>query len=314
MHAQKAISDLFSFGSVDLTAPLEHTFEFQNDRSEALEIKNVQLTPPLTVTQMTARVGPGSLGRVTVRMERPREKGDFKGFVTVNFKNQNLKPLYFWVVGKFEATIDFEPFAAFFVSTQRGEAKTRSIVITSHEPEPLNILEVKHDSSRFSTHLETLESGRRYRLTLTVKPDSPAGRETKYITLLTSSQKHPLLKVQANTAVHERVYTFPEAINFKTIPVATLKGRPQLIQNLSQLLMVYQHGGTSFKISARSDVPFLRLTLQQAQLKDRYGIQIEIIPEKLTTGEVQGSIIVTTNDPEFPQIIVPTSATVQGSW
>jgi len=312
--AQKAASDLFNFGPIDRNAPLEHTFEFQNDRPEPLEIKNVQLTPPLTVTRMTSRVEPRSNGSVTVRMETPRESGKFKGFVAINFKNENAKTLYFWVVGRLTAAIDFEPFPAFFVSTQRGEEKTASIEITSHESEPLEILEVKNTSSRFTTRLETLEPGRRYRLSLTVKPDAPAGRETEFITLATSSREHPHLKVQANTAIHERVYTFPEAIGFKTIAVATLKARPQSVQNLSQSLMVYQKGGTDFKISARSDVPFLRLTSQQAQLKDRFGIQIDIIPEKLTAGEVKGAIVIATNDPQFPQITVPVTAVVQGSW
>ncbi|MBZ5514413.1 MAG: DUF1573 domain-containing protein [Acidobacteriia bacterium] len=312
--AQKTVSDLHNFGTIELKAPMEHTFDFRNDRPEALEIKNVQLTPPLTVTRMTSRVEPGARGSVTIRLETPRERGDFKGFVAITFKNADAKQLYFWVVGRLEAPIDFEPFAAFFVSTQRGETKTKSLVITSHEAEPLTILEIKHDTSRFTTRLETLEPGRRYRLSLTVKADAPAGRATEYITLVTSSQKHPLLKVQANTAVHERVYTFPEAIGFKTIPVASLKAQPHLVQNLSQLLMVYQKGGKDFKISARSDVPFLRLTSEQADLKDRYGIKIEIVPERLTAGEIKGSIIIATNDPQFPQITVPVTATVQGSW
>jgi len=312
--AQQTASDLFNFGSIDVNAPVEHTFDFQNNLSETLEIRNVQLTPPLTVTRMTSKVEPGRSGSVAVRLQGPREKGDFKGYVSINFKNQGAKTLYFWVVGHLVATIDFEPFAAFFVSTLRGEEKTRSIKIISDEPEPLKILEVKHNSSRFTTQLETLEPGRRYRLSLTVRPDAPAGRETEYITLVTSSRQHPLLKVQANTAVHERVYTFPEAISFKTIPVASLKGRPQLVQNLSQSLMVYQKGGTAFKISVRSDVPFLRLTSQQAQLKDRFGIQIDIIPEKLTAGEVKGSIIIATNDPQFPQVTVPVTGFVEGSW
>jgi hypothetical protein len=312
--AQKAVSDLHDFGRIGLKAPMEHTFNFQNDRSELLEIKNVQLTPPLTVTRMTSRVEPGSSGSVTVRWNTPREKGDFKGSVILNFKNSGVKSLYFWVVGRVTAPIDFEPFAAFFLATQRGEAKKRSIQITCYEAEPLKILEVQHGSSRFTTQLETLEPGHRYRLSLTVKPDAPAGRETEVIKLLTSSREHPLLKVQANIKVNERVYTFPDVIGFKTIPVAALKARPEMVAALSQSLMVYQIGGTGFQITAQTDVPFLRLTPHQAHLKDRFGVQIDIVPEKLTAGEVNGSIIIATNDPEFPQITVPVTAIVQGSW
>ena len=78
--------------------------------------------------------------------------------------------------------------------------------------------------------------------------------------------------------------------------------------------MVYQKGGTDFKISASSDVPFLRLTPQQAQLKDRFGIQIDIVPEKLKAGEFNGTISIATNDPEFPLLVVPVECSVDKDW
>ena len=100
---QTALSNLYDFGSIGLEAPVEHTFDFQNDRSELLEIAKVQLSPPLIVTRMTSRVKPGENGSVAVRLETPREKGDFKGLVAVNFKNPGLKPLFFWVVVRLAA-------------------------------------------------------------------------------------------------------------------------------------------------------------------------------------------------------------------
>ena len=51
--AQTAVSNLHNFGRIGIEAPMEHTFQFQNDGSEILEIKNVQMNPPLIVTKMT---------------------------------------------------------------------------------------------------------------------------------------------------------------------------------------------------------------------------------------------------------------------
>ncbi len=75
--------------------------------------------------------------------------------------------------------------------------------------------------------------------------------------------------------------------------------------------MVYQKDGTDFKISTSSDIPYLRLTPRQAQLKDRFGIEIDVIPEKLKPGEVSGSIVILTNDATVPRIVVPVKADVQ---
>jgi len=39
-----------------------------------------------------------------------------------------------------------------------------------------------------------------------------------------------------------------------------------------------------------------------------------LAPEGLKFGAVSGSIVITTNDPEFPQLTVPVKAMVEGSW
>ncbi len=312
--AQKAVSNVHDFGVILLSAKMEYTFEFHNDRSEILEIRDVQLTPPLVVTRMPSRVQPGADGRITVNLREPRRKGEFKGSVVVNFANPSAAPLTFWATGRLVPPVDFDPFPAFFVSTQRGVKKTASLDIVNHEIEPLQIPNVIHDSSRFTTELETLQRGRRYRLSLVLNADAPAGQENKIITLQTSSRDHPTLQVKANVKVNERVYTFPTEIGLE-VNTILLKVRPDLVASLSQELTVYQTGGTDFQIfSAQTDVPFLRLTPYQAQLKDRFGIKVDIIPEKLKAGEIKGSIIIVTNDAEFPQLNVPVTAVVEGGW
>ena len=312
---ESSLSNLYDFGTIDIDAPMEHTFQFQNKGAEVLEVENVKLTPPLIVTKMAARVEPGSTGSVTVRLQQPRKAGEFLGSVAVNFKNEASKPLVFWAKGVLVRPIEFDPFPAFFVSTQRGEEKTVSLDITNHQKEPLTILSVLHNSTRYTTKLETLEEGRRFRLSLTLKGDGPAGRQTDVITIKTSDPEHPFLEVKANTNINERVYTFPPEIDFETISVASLKGNPKMADSFSLELTVYQKGGTDFQIlSVQSDVPFLQLTPFQAQLKDRYGIRVSIIPEKLKAGAINGSVSITTNDPEFPQLTVPVKAMVEGSW
>lgn len=312
--AQTTASNSYNFGRVGLKAPVEHTFEFQNERPEALEVRNVQMTAPLTVTKMTSRVEPGSTGAVSIRLDEPRVKGEFRGQVAVNFKNEGVPPLMFSTAGELVPPIEFAPFAAFFVSTQRGTPTTGSIEITSNEAEPLEILNVVHSSSRFTTNVETLEKGRRFRLSLTVKAEAPAGRETETIELVTSSREHPFLKVQANTNVNERVYVFPTSINFDAISVLGLKSGSQAVRDYFQELMVYQVGGKDFQVSASTDVPFLRLTPHQADLKDRFGISVEVVPEALKGGDVNGSITITTNDSDFPSLTIPVKAMVEGSW
>jgi hypothetical protein len=78
--------------------------------------------------------------------------------------------------------------------------------------------------------------------------------------------------------------------------------------------MVYQEGGKDFRVIAETDVLFLRLSTFQADLKDRYEIRLTIVPEKLKSGPVNGSIVILSNDQEFSRMTIPVKAVIEGSW
>ncbi len=306
--------ETFDFGTIGIEEEWQHTFQFVNNRSAALEIKDVNLTPPLVVTKMPVRVLPGQRGSITVRMETPRDKGDFRGAVVVNFKGEASEPMVFWVVGKIARPIEFDPMPIFFVSTQRGQEKTAAMEIINHEAAPLEILRVESNSPRFTVQTETLEPGRRYRLSLTMDGSGPAGRMTDTITLVTSSRARPFLDVRANTNLNERVHAFPDTIDLGIISTASLKAGSQTPEALSASFMVYQEGGKDFRITAETDAPFLQLSTFQANLKDRYEVRLTLVPEKLKSGTVNGSIVILSNDQEFPRLTIPFKVVVEGSW
>ena len=305
---------VFEFGKVGENQPVEHTFSFVNSGPEPLEILNVQMTPPLVVTKWTPQIAPGKTGSVTVRLGTPREQGAFRGGLVVNFKNKAAATRRFAVRGTVVAPIEFVPLRGFFVAAQRGEPKEASIEIIINESEPLQVVRVESPSAQFTTELETITEGKHFRLTLKMNPYATPGRTNETITLVTSSDDHPFIEIQANTWIKERVYSFPDTLDLGQIVTSELKVKPELASFLSETLMVYQVGGKDFQAQVSTNVPFLELVSARSPYKDRYQIEVKVIPEKLKAGEVNGFIYVATNDPERPQMAVPVKAVVQGSW
>jgi hypothetical protein len=66
--------------------------------------------------------------------------------------------------------------------------------------------------------------------------------------------------------------------------------------------MVYQEGGKDFRVVAQTDLPFLQLSTFQADLEDRYEIRLTLLPENLKSGAVIGTIVILSNDQEFPRV------------
>jgi hypothetical protein len=97
----------------------------------------------------------------------------------------------------------------------------------NHESEPLRIEKIEHPAERFTTQLEALKPGQRYRLTLALKADGPRGRAADTILIRTSSKRMPMIKVGANTYLYDRVHAFPDVVNLGTLRAAEL-GRPAI--------------------------------------------------------------------------------------
>jgi hypothetical protein len=82
----------------------------------------------------------------------------------------------FALTGEILTPLSVEPRSVVFLVANRGEELSKAIDLVNHEESPLAITEVRHPSDRFSTKIETLEDGRRYRLHIAINPNGPGGK------------------------------------------------------------------------------------------------------------------------------------------
>jgi Protein of unknown function (DUF1573) len=300
----------FHFGHAVSGAVVEHEFVVQNEGSAPLQIHDVRMTAPLQVTRMPAQVAPGAQAVLRFKLDTSNLKGPFEGQILVSLNDPALPQARLAFAGQVISTITLSPMAAFFVAARRGESKQASIEIINHEAEPLGIEQVEHSSERFTTQLETLEEGRRYRLTLMLNPDGPGGQSTETILVKTSSKTAPVLSIAANSYLHERVYTFPDVVDLSALRLGDMHMNPDRLRAVSQTLMVYQWGGSDFQVNFRTDLPVLDLKAERGPKGDRYQTTITLIRDKVQIGPIKGSIFIQTNDPQFPRITVPVSGLI----
>jgi hypothetical protein len=301
----------FQFERALSGAVIEHDFAVKNEGSSPLRIANVALSSPLVVISMPASIPPGAETTLRVRLDTSGLRGRFPGRIKVFLNDASLPEADLSFEGQIVPLIEVSPAPAFFVGARRGEARQASIEVINHEPEPLQINEVSHMRDRFLTKLETLDEGRRYRLTLLLNPDGPAGRHSESIVLKTSSRQEPTITVAANTYLRERVYTFPESVDLGTVRLTDVDRDPNLLERLAQTLMVYQFGGSDFSISVRSDLPELDLSSERGPQGDRFQNTVRLKRDALRPGEIRGSIVIDTNDAQFPSVVVPVVGSVQ---
>jgi len=300
----------FDFGRAMHGSEVEHDFWLKNEGSKVLKIVKASMTAPLRVTRMPRELAPGGEDLIHFRLDTAALSGPFKGQITVFLNDPDLPEADLSFEGVVIPPVEVAPLPAFFVSGLRGKEASASLEIINHEAEPLRIGKIEHASERFTTNLETLRPGERYRLTLILKPDGPGGRKTEPITVATSSGVQPTLEISANTYLHERIYVFPDSVDLGAIPISQIRKNPALLGTLAQTLMVYQEEGSDFRAALRTDLPMLNLKWERGPKGDRYQATISLDPDKVNVGFYDGLLIIDTNDPASPRLTVAISGRI----
>lgn len=300
-------------GPIDLgrivgDSTVDHVVPVRNAGDQPVRIRDVQLTPPLTVTRMKAVVPPGETSGIAIRLGTPRPPGPFQGTVTVNFDGGD-PPLELVVSAVIAPAIELRPGADLTVVTDRGTPASDSLEIVSHLEQPIRIEGAEQSTERWSTSLEELEKGRRWRLALHMSGDGPAGKRAGTLALRTDDPRHPTIPVRVRTSLRERVYTFPDRVEFGRLAAGSVDANKAALYETS--VMVYQTGGKDFQVKVSTDVPFLVVRPEKSrQFGDRWQIFLSIAPDRLAAGQRGGRLVIETNDDEFPRVEVPVDADV----
>jgi hypothetical protein len=301
----------YHFEITGISEPVEHVFTFKNNTKDTLQPAQIQVTPPLVVPNISARVLPGQEGMLRFRLGEPRPLGEYEGLIEVDFKNPAVSNITFEVTGHITPLIEVKPLPAFFIATQRGQAKEASVELINHGKEPLQIEGIDSPSRRFTLHLATNEPGQRYTLSLKLNGEGKAGHMAEPITLHRSNSRQPAFQITANTLIFERVHTFPEEVDFGIIDAERARADQLRGRMPTQVLMVYQEGGTNFQVTAKTDLPFAQIDTQPAKSGKQVQVEIRLKPEHLNPGEFEGHVQLLSNDPEFSELEIPIKGEVR---
>ena len=294
---------VFDFGEVVRGRRVEHEFTIGNAGSAPLMIHKAAMTPPLRIERMPAQVPPGGSAALRFVLDTGRVAGRFEGQVILFLNDGRLPEVRLAVEGNVVNVVEVAPIPAFFVAAARGERKEQALEILNHDATALKIEAVQHPPGRFTSRLETVAAGQRYRLTVAVRPDAAAGRSTDAIEVRTSNASRPVVRIPVNLWIHERVYAFPEAVDLGTVPASVL--------DPAETVMVYQAGGKDFRATARTDLPGVDLLMERGREGDRYQLTVRLRRGKTHRGPIKGVIWVETNDREFPRVAVPVTGMVE---
>lgn len=191
----------------------------------------------------------------------------------------------------------------YFFDLVRGQGATEEVTVVNHQDRPLSVLEVAaEEPGPFRAELGTVEEGRLYRLEVSVEASAPTGKHERTFLLRTDSPAMPEIPIFVRAEVREVVHAEPDNVHIGRIRFDDLD--QEAVSKRS--VRISKHRGKGFEIlETTTDVPFLNLEVVAEKPGESYVVHARIDPERAVRGEIDGYLLVRTNDPLFQEFRLP---------
>jgi len=309
---------LYDFGTVKTGAKVQYTIPLQNLGATDLVIQDLRLSVPALTVRTPRVIPPREAAILTLELDTSGFRGDVQARVVLRTNDPHAPSLELHVRGRVESAVELLPRPAIFLSAFRWEIEQResALTIVNREESPLKILGVRSEGDRFTVRLEPVEVGRRYQLVVKLRGSGPSGLGLGRITF--STNRGETIAIPVFTLLRDQIYVSPPELDLGQISLEQIEKHPDSLKAKTETLYVYKYRGKDFRIQVDAPPSFVALEKTPA---DGPGAMVNIpgqgstaifeikvapmIREQLKLGTLEGTIRIRTNDPEFPEVLVP---------
>lgn len=305
----------FNAGEVKEGVGVTHKFEFRNEGTAPLEIKNVVLTCGCETVDYDKVIPPGQSGHITLLVKTNGLNGATSKLIVVSTNDPQKASvdlvMHLTVINDTKSP-QGQVIGSFIVSPSKevgkmvpvGTAADFALTVYATSTPPSRITKAVSESGKFTVTLEPA-AGNRYVVRAVSPANLPVGRYQDSIKLFTDSKETPQIDVQLDANIVLPLRVSPKSIVFER--VAAVEGEAP---RGSKFVWVMQSGGPALEIKGiKSTLPFL--TAERAENGSASSIILRVfftaIPPK---GNHTGKITVLTNIPAQPQFEIDVTVNV----
>jgi hypothetical protein len=296
------------FGAVVQGTNVVHAFPVRNTTDQDLVIRRVGTSNGAVVVHVDSVIRPGEIGTIRVSVATHGRRGAIDELANVYTQNPAKPVASLHIKGTVVLPLEVAPKRQAYFFTVRGEPASQVLSLVNHSERPVHLKAVRSDNPRFAVRSKQVQAGRRYELTVTLDPTTPAGKHEGRVTVATDSPQFPEIVIPSFAQVKDSLSTSIDTVQFGQIAYAALENKVLARKSV----MVEKHGATDFRVvSASTDVPFLTVDVAPHKAGESSLVNVRIIPKRAKRGSVIGTLRMTTTDPARPELLLPIRANIR---
>ncbi len=281
-------STTYNFGLIDEGKSIDHVFEFTNNGTGTLIVKEVHTTCGCTVAgDYDKELQPGQKGKLPVTFKTSGYDGPVAKTIIVKTNVRGNSDVTLNLEGTVKVAINLNPKILAFGNIERNRTAPLEgkIFISNRLPDPIKITDiVKVDgdttipnvilsNANVETKIETIKDGFEYTLGITVKPPFKHGEIMGTLLIRTSSEILPEVNTQFSYYLEPLVKIFPNPL-FVT--------KDQIAKGDEQLLNVVCESGLDMHIVDLSvNIDKVDVSLKEVEKGRKYTVVLKL-PKNFT--------------------------------
>jgi Protein of unknown function (DUF1573) len=297
----------YRFGEVLQGRSVVHDFPVRNPTERDLVIRRIGTSDGVVLLHVDSVIPPAGKGVVRVSVATERRRGAVDELANVYTESMSKPVASLHVKGTVVLPIEVMPRNQAYFFTVKGETATQALSLVNYGEQPVRLTGIKSENPYFKVRSEPVRPGRRYKLTVTLDPTTPAGKHEGQVTVATDSPQFPEVVIPSFAIVKDSLSTSLDTVQFGQIAIGQLDN-PVISR---KTIMVTKHKGNGFKVlSATTNLPFLKTEVMPQASGESFLVEVQILSKRAKRGRVAGILRITTNDPSRPELQLPIQANI----
>ncbi len=222
-HGPRLVCDepTYNFGDRDSGQNVEHTFVLRNEGDYDLEITKVRPACGCTVANLSNKtIHPGEEARIQTKLSLRGRKGRQRKSITVESNDPDHPRFLLYLDGVVSQELQATPSQVIFGRVNKHSDSTKTITIAAHG-KPFVVSRVEATDKQFSAELETIETGKQYKIHVRLNPPMQTGRHRGHIRVSSENPDQPDMNIPVSATVVGPLIVAP-----REIVLAKVKDQP----------------------------------------------------------------------------------------
>lgn len=296
-----AVREEVDVGEVRRGQHARFEFTIRNAGSAPLTL-DVKANCSCTLSSYDRVLAPGAEGKVIADLNTDDLKGHVTKTLTVRTNDPRHPVAGLYMIATVTSIADVDSGEHFTMPLNDEGPTVKELMVRFRGDPRARLVRIASASPGLQATFEPVEQPDgvpAYRIVLTASPGMPTGATTARLTLLTTSELEP--QIRLTVRCEKGIVVMPN-----TLYLGTFNNRPQ--QPVVRTVTLTRHSGTfTIKRITPSDSS---LTVTTVKLRDATGWQLTVKWKPRETGWIQQAIVVETDDVRQPRLVIPVMARI----